>query len=131
MSADSIVSNALANIPKAVAAGVVDMGTGMLLGVKTTESHPQSVLDLVAAGTKELFEGDTTMAIENTFKKERGDTDKAHYFSEIIINSKNLIHVFSRLKSNQGVIMVVICRVDANLGQVVMKSRDICNTETV
>ncbi|MEJ2761546.1 MAG: hypothetical protein P8126_08435 [Gammaproteobacteria bacterium] len=131
MSADSIVSSAISNIPKAVAAGVVDMGTGMLLGVKTTESHPQEVLDLVAAGTKELFEGDSSMSIENTFKKDRGDSDKDHYFQEIIINSKNLIHVFSRLKSNQGVVMVVVCRIDANLGQVVMKSREICGTESV
>ncbi len=131
MSADSIVANALENIPKAVASGVVDMGTGMLLAVKTTESHPQAVLDMVAAGTKELFEGDTSMTIENTFKNERGDTDKAHYFQEIIVNSKNLIHVFSRLTSNQGVVMVVICRADANLGQVVMKSREICNAESV
>jgi hypothetical protein len=131
MSADSIVSSALSNIPKAVAAGVVDMGTGMLLGVKTTESHPQEVLDMVAAGTKDIFEGDTSMSIEKTFKKTRGDSDKDHYFQEIIINSKNLIHVFSRLKSNQGVVMVVVCRIDANLGQVVMKSREICNTESV
>jgi len=131
MSADSIVSNALSGIPKAVAAGVVDMGTGMLLGVKTTESHPQEVLDMVAAGTKDLFEGDTSISIEKTFKKTRGDGEKDHYFQEIIINSKNLIHVFSRLKSNQGVVMVVVCRIDANLGQVVMKAREICNTESV
>ena len=130
MSADSIVANALANVPKAVAAGVVDIGTGMLLAVKTTESHPQTVLDLVAAGTKELFEGDSTLNIENTFKKSRGDTEKNHYFQEIIINSKNLIHVFSRLASSQSIVMVVITRIDANLGSVVMKSREICATES-
>ena len=78
MSADTAVTSALANVPKAVAAGVVDMGTGMLLAVKTMESHPQSVLDMVAAGTKELFEGDVALALETSFKQIRGDALNEH-----------------------------------------------------
>ena len=42
MSADTAVASALSTVPKAVAAGVVDMETGMLLAIKTTESHPQA-----------------------------------------------------------------------------------------
>ena len=52
MSVDTILVKLMNDVPKAVAAGVVDMGTGMLLGVKTVDSHPQEVLDLVAAATK-------------------------------------------------------------------------------
>lgn len=131
MSADSIVTNALANVPKAVAAGVTDMGTGMLLAVKTVDSHPQAVLDMLAAATKDLYEGDSVMNIEKTFKKLRGDSSAEHYFQEIIVSSKNLIHVFVRLKTNQTVIMTVVCRVDANLGLVVAKTREIASTETI
>ncbi len=131
MSADSICSTALDTVPKAVAAGVVDMGTGMLLAVKTTESHPQAVLDMVAAGTKELYEGEMSMTIESTFKKVRGETDNDHYFQEIMVNSKNLIHYFSRLASSPNVVMTVICRADANLGLVVTKAREIATSETI
>ena len=131
MSADSIVANGLKNVPKALAAGVVDMGTGMLLAIKTTDSHPQAVLDLVAAGTKELFEGDMSLTIEQTFKKIRGDSSSEHYFNEILVNSKNLIHFFSRLASSPNCIVVFVCRGDASLGLVVSKAREIVNSEVI
>ena len=107
------------------------MGTGMLLAVKTVDSHPQAVLDMLAAATKDLYEGDMVMNIENTFKKIRGDGSNEHYFQEIIVNSKNLIHVFARLKAKQSVIMTVVCRGDANLGLVVTKAREIATSETI
>jgi hypothetical protein len=125
VSADNIVAKALADVPKAVAAGITDMSTGMLLAYKTVESHPQAVLDMLAAATKDLFEGDLVMSIESTFKKTRGDSSNDHYFQEIIVNSKNLIHVFSRLKSNQAIVLTVVCRIDANLGLVITKAREV------
>ncbi len=131
MSVDTIVSSTLSEVPKAVAAGVVDMETGMLLGTKTTDSHPQAVLDMLAAATKELFEGDMIMNIEDTFKKARGDTSSEHYFQEVIVNSKNLIHVFSRLASAPHIVVTVVCRINANLGLVVTKFRQIITTDTV
>lgn len=131
MSADNIVAKALADVPKAVAAGVTDMGTGMLLAYKTVESHPQAVLDMLAAATKDLFEGDMVMSIESTFKKTRGDSSPDHYFQEIVVNSRNLIHVFSRLKSNQTIVMTVVCRIDANLGLVMTKAREVASAAVV
>jgi hypothetical protein len=131
MSADSMVSEALATVPKAVAAGIVDMGTGMLLAVKTTDSHPQDVLDMLAAATKDLFEGDTVMSIEDTFKKIRSDSTPSHYFKEIIVNSENLIHIFARVKSDPSIILAVVTRIDANLGMVMTKARHVSNNGTV
>lgn len=57
MSLDSALNKAQASVPECVAVGYVDMSTGMLLGVKTVDSHPQEVLDLVAAATADLFQG--------------------------------------------------------------------------
>ena len=48
MSLDSALANVRSAVPECVACGLVDMKTGMLLGVKTVDSHPQEVLDLVA-----------------------------------------------------------------------------------
>ncbi len=131
MSAETIVKGLMTDVPKAVAAGVVDMGTGMLLHVSTVESHPQEVLDLVSAATKDLFEGDNVTTIENTFKKVRGVDGDERYFQEIIVTSTNLLHVFARLKSMPTVVAIVVCRVDANLGAVLMKTRSICSSDTV
>ena len=55
-----------------VAAGFVDMTTGMLLGVKTVDSHPAEVLELVAAATADMFQGANVTMIEKMFKKARG-----------------------------------------------------------
>ncbi|NVB42568.1 hypothetical protein G6O69_32390 [Pseudenhygromyxa sp. WMMC2535] len=131
MSVETILTKTMKEVPKAVACGVVDMSTGMLLGVKTIDSHPQEVLDLVSAATKDLFEGDNVTTIENTFKRVRGVETTERYFKEIIVMSTNLVHIFARVKSMQSVVVVAVCRSDTNLGLGLMKMRSITGSETI
>lgn len=107
-----------------MAAGYVDIDTGMLLGIKTVDSHPQQVIDLLAAATGDLFQGPTVVSIEKIFKKQRGldPDDPEHYFKEIIVLSSNLIHVFVRSTNGQQV-LVTVCRPTANMGMVLTKTR--------
>ena len=82
MSLDAELSNAQNMIPECVAVGVVDMTTGMLLAIRTVDSHPQEVLDLVAAATADLFQGASVSAIERLFRKSRGQVeDGTQYFN--------------------------------------------------
>ena len=131
MSADSIMKRTMKEVPKCVAAGIVDLDSGMLLNVKTVDSHPQEVLDLVAAATKDLYEGDNVTAIETAFKRARGVRSDEHYFQQIIVTSRNLIHFFARLEREQGVVLVAVCRKDANLGLILAKGRMIARSETI
>ncbi len=131
MSVETILVKSMAEIPKAVAAGVVDMATGMLLGVKTVDSHPGEVLDMVAAATKDLFEGDNVTNIENTFKRIRGVQTSERYFKEIMVMSTNLLHIFARLKRYESAVIVVVCRADTNIGLALMKMRGIAAAETL
>ena len=124
MSLDTALANVQRTVPECLAAGFVDMKTGMLLGVKTVDSHPQEVLDLVAAATGELFQGQNVAAIEQLFKRLRNVKDDGHhFFQEVIIMSDNLIHVFQRCKKNEDLVLVTVCRVSANMGMVLTKSR--------
>jgi hypothetical protein len=124
MSLDKALQDSVAAIPECVAAGYVDLSTGMLLGVKTVDSHPAEVLEVVAAATADLFQGSNVTLIENMFKKARGvENDGHHYFQEIIVNSDNLIHVFIRTKANEEHVVVFVCRKSANLGMVLTKAR--------
>ena len=124
MSLDKALNNAQSQVPECVAIGCVDMLTGMLLGVQTVDSHPTEVLDLVAAATSDLFQGQNVTAIAQMFKKARGTlTDPRHYFKEILIFSENLIHVFMRSKKNANHAVVMVCRASANVGMVLAKSR--------
>lgn len=112
-----------AEIPECVASGYVDMTTGMLLGVKTVDSHPREVLDLVAAATADLFQGSNVVAIEQMFKRARGVADEQHYFEEIFVMSHNLLHVFMRCRKRPDHAVVFVCRKSANIGMVIAKSR--------
>lgn len=124
MALDTTLAKAQQSIPECVAAGYVDMSTGMLLGVKTVDSHPQEVLDLVAAATADLFQGQSVTTIEKLFRRSRGQAENGtHYFREIIVFSENLLHVFLRSKKKNDQAVVFVCRGNANIGMVLTKSR--------
>lgn len=124
MSLDATLQKAVTSIPECVAAGFVDLASGMVLSIKTVDSHPSEVFELLAAATADLFQGPNVAAIEKVFRKARGLPENAdhHYFQEIIVNSDNLIHVFLRGKC-QLQVACFVCRKGANLGMVLTKSR--------
>ena len=120
---NSALQAATAAIPECLAAGYIDLSSGMLLGIKSVDSQPTEVVELLAAATADLFQGTNVKMIESMFKKARGLSDDGHhYFQEIIINSDNLIHVFIRGK-NEEQVACFVCRKSANLGMVLTKSR--------
>lgn len=125
MSLDSKLASLVSSIPECVAGGYIDISSGMLLSVKTVDSHPQEVVALVAAATADLFAVQNVSMIESMFRKARGlAADSAHhYFQEIIVNSDNLIHVFLRGKKYPDYVLVFVCRKTANLGMALTKSR--------
>ena len=124
MSLDAALNKAASLVPECLAAGYVDTESGMLLAIKTVDSHPREVIDLVAAATADLFNGPNVSMIERMFKKSRGVADDGHhYFQEIIVNSENLIHVFLRGKTNPEYVAVFVCRKTANLGMALTKAR--------
>lgn len=125
MKLEDAISNSLKVVPKAVAAGVVDMDSGMMLDMKTTASHPQEVFDFLAAATKDMFEGENVVTIENLFKKSRGSKSQEHYFREIVVYSTNLLHYFTRLPGKESVVYAVVCSADANVGLVMVKAREL------
>jgi hypothetical protein len=123
---DQSLQKAIATVPECVAAGYVDLSTGMLLGIKTVDSHPQEVLELLAAATSDMFQGSNVVMIEKLFKKARGlADDNHHYFNEMVVNSDNLIHVFCRGKNNEDHVIAFVCRKSANLGMALTKARSI------
>lgn len=120
---DNALQTAVSSIPECIAAGYIDLSSGMLLGIKSVDSQPAEVVELLAAATADLFQGTNVTMIESMFKKARGLTaDGHHYFQEIIINSDNLIHIFLRGK-NEEQVACFVCRKSANLGMVLTKSR--------
>lgn len=124
MDLDSELKKAVDFVPECLAAGYVDVSTGMLLAIRTVDSHPREVIDMVAAATADMFNGPNVSMIEHMFNKSRGiETTGHHYFQEVIVNSDNLLHVFVRSKVNEEYVAVFVCRKTANLGMVLAKAR--------
>ena len=121
---DAKLQKAVTSIPECVAAGFVDLASGMVLSIKTVDSHQQEVFDLLAAATADIFQGPNVQSIEQVFRRARGlpENSDHHYFQEIIVNSDNLIHIFLRGK-RQMQVACFVCRKGANLGMVLTKSR--------
>lgn len=124
MSLDQALQATMSTVPECLASGYVDMDTGMLLGVQTVDSHPQEVLDTLAAATADLFQGQSVTQIEMLFKKIRGqEKDEQHYFQEILVFSEHFLHVFMRTKKYPGHVVCFVCRRSANPGMVLTKAR--------
>ena len=124
MSLDQALTDVVSDVPDCLASGFVDLSTGMLLGIKTVDSHPSEVMDILAAATADMFQGQNVKMIEDMFKKARGTEDDGHhYFQEIIVNSDNLLHIFIRCKANEEFVLGVVCRKSVNLGMALTKTR--------
>ncbi|MQY15813.1 hypothetical protein SRB5_60040 [Streptomyces sp. RB5] len=118
-----LVKTLRSEAPDCLAAGVVDMATGMLLAYETVDTHPPEVLDLLAGATLDLFQGRTVVMIEDVFKERRGVTGDQHYFQEILVNSDNLTHLFVRMTEQQDVVAVIVCRKSVNVGMLFAQAR--------
>lgn len=127
MSLSQIVVTAVksfrSSVPDCLAAGVIDLSTGMLLSVETTDSHPQEVLDLLAAATFDIFQGRNVTMIEDIFQSRRGVKSSGHYFQEILVNSQNLTHLFIRSTVSPNVVAAVVCRRSVNIGMMFAQAR--------
>ncbi|MFF8941181.1 hypothetical protein ACF1A5_02660 [Streptomyces sp. NPDC014864] len=118
-----LVKSLRSEAPDCLAAGVVDMSTGMLLSYETVDNHPPEVLDLLAGATLDLFQGRTVVMIEDVFKERRGSASENHFFQEILVNSDNLTHLFLRMTEQQDVVAVVVCRKSVNVGMLFAQAR--------
>ena len=121
MSLDSTLQTVMATLPECVAAGYVDMESGLLLGVHTSDPHPQEVLDILAAVTVDLFRGTNVAALGRMFGA-AGDGASGP-FNEIIMFSDDYIHVFLRTAKYPEHVICFTCRRSANPGRVLTRAR--------
>jgi hypothetical protein len=92
----------------AVACGVVDLDTGMLLGIHNSSQYTQTLNEIVAAATMDLFRGANVGRVEQMVRAHRGLPENGeHYFQEIHITSANNFHFAKTLKGGRSVIMLV------------------------
>lgn len=90
-----------------LAVGVVDLNTGMLMGVHHTVPHfTQTYLDAVAAAAVDMFRGRNVRRVEELLSRRRGEEVKDS-FEEIFISSTQVLHFMTLLREKSAVVVMV------------------------
>lgn len=103
------------DVQDALACGVVDLNTGMLMGVHHTVAYfTQSYLDAVAAAAVDMFRGKNVKRVEKMISQHRGK-EITDAFEEIFVSSPNVFHFMKALKG-KGAVVVLVTRKTTNQG---------------
>lgn len=103
------------DVQDGVACGIVDVNTGMLLGVHNTISYfTQAYLDAVAAAAVDMFRGKTVSRVEQLIAKQRG-AEAAFSFQEIQVTTPKTYH-FMKILDGTDILVVLITKRSTNLG---------------
>jgi hypothetical protein len=113
---DDVLKGVVDKVDGAVACGVVDLDSGMLLGIHNSANYTQSLNELVAGATMDMFRGPNISRIEQAVRAQRGTPeDGAHYFDEIHISSANNYH-FAKVVKNGRYVMMLVTKKTTNMG---------------
>jgi len=105
---DDTLKQIVAKVEGAVACGVVDLDSGMLLGIHNVANYTQSLNELVAGATMDMFRGPNISRIEQAVRAHRGEAeDGGHYFDEIHVSSAHNFHFAKAIKQSRYVVMLV------------------------
>lgn len=100
----------------AVACGVVDLDTGMLLGIHNNSAYTQTLNEVVAAATMDMFRGPNVGRVEQMVRQHRGVPENGeHYFAEIHVTSAHNYHFMKTIKGGKAV-MILVTKKTTNIG---------------
>lgn len=131
MTVETILAKTMTEVPRALAAGVVDMTTGALLGFEAVDDHPREALAQVAGACGALFEGQDVAMLEGVLQQLRGARPRERYLTEIVVASTERVRIFARLGQHEPAVLVVECRTDVDMGLALVKTRAITTDATV
>lgn len=103
------------SVDDCLAVGVVDLSTGMMMGVHHTVPHfTQAYLDAVAAAAVELFRGKNVRRVEELLSQQRGEeiTDS---FEEVFVSTIKTFHFMTGI-TGKGAVVVMVTKKSANQG---------------
>lgn len=113
---NEICSQIVADVNDALGCAVVDLETGLLLGVHHVVPYfTQSYLDAVAAAAVDMFRGRTVSTVEELLSKQRG-SEVRHTIREVQMTTDRTYHFMSIVPEKPNALMVLITSTKANLG---------------
>lgn len=114
-STTEVCRSILEKVDDCLAVGVVDLNTGMLMGVYHSVPYfTQAYLDAVAAAAVEMFRGKNVRRVEEMLSQQRGEVIKDS-FEEIFISSPKVFHFMATIK-DKGAVVVMVTKKTVNQG---------------
>ncbi len=115
-SINEICKTVVDEVDDALAAGVVDLNTGLLLGVHHNVPYfTQSYLDAVAAAAVDMFRGKGISNVEKRLSQTRGE-EVSNSMMEIHMSTPKTNHFMSVIPGKPNALAVLITGKKANLG---------------
>ena len=115
-SINDLCAEVVSNVDAAVGCAVVDLSSGLLLGVSHNVPYfTQSYLDAVAAAAVDMFRGRTVTTVEDMLSNMRG-TASEHMIQEVQMTTSNTYHFMVVVPDKPNSLVVLITSKKANLG---------------
>lgn len=114
-STQEICQGVVEKVDDCLAVGVVDLNTGMLMGVHHTIPYfTQAYLDAVAAAAVDMFRGKNVRRVEELLSKVRGE-ELRDTFEEIFVSSVKVYH-FMTIIREKGAAVIMVTKKSTNQG---------------
>ncbi len=105
---DDACKSVVEAVDGAVACGVVDLDSGLLLGIHNNSQYTSTLNEVVAAATMDLFRGANVGRVEQMVRSHRGVQENGeHYFNEVHVTSAHNFHFAKTIKGGKAVMMLV------------------------
>ncbi len=116
MTVNDICKEIVDSVDDALGCSVIDLGTGLLMGVHHTIPYfTQSYLDAVAAASVDMFRGKGVSSIESMLSQVRG-SPVAKTFREIQVTTDNTYHFMAIVPDKPDALVVLVTKKTSNLG---------------
>jgi len=115
-SLNDVCKEIIGSVDGALGCGVVDLNTGLLLGVAHNVPYfTQSYLDSVAAASVDMVRGKTVKAVEDLLSKNRG-SKLVDSIREVQMATDNTYHFIATVTGKPNAMVVLITNKKVNLG---------------
>lgn len=107
---DPICRALTAELPSALAASLIDLTSGQVLGLHNTAQFTPAFERFIALYVRELFRGPEIQHIERSVQEQRGLEPRVGFLEEVVLTSRHTHHLTKALKGGEVALMVVTPR---------------------
>ena len=130
MEVDALLTAALAAIPRAQAAALIDLPSGMFLAV-SPQPDDTAALDLFAATVKEVYAGELADALQLAPARPASSAAQASRMNLFVISGEDVLQVLVRMQAQPDLVLAVCCPASVNIGMSLVKARHLAATAQI